>query len=61
MAKLQYVEHFPAYRSDTMQTYEHISRLNYGMAIIYETLRMFPIVGGQCFIDLSGCNFSPGP
>ncbi len=31
------------------------------MAIIYETLRMYPIVGGQGFLNPSGSNVHTGP
>ena len=47
--------------SDPIQTYEHIPKLDYGMAIIYETLRMYPIVGGEDFLNLSGSNVHTGP
>ena len=48
MAKFQSVEYSSngSPHPDTLiQTYEHISKLNYGMAIFYEALRMYPIVG----------------
>lgn len=39
-----FIKWFP-HPDPLIQTYEHISKLNYGMAIFYETLRMYPIVG----------------
>jgi hypothetical protein len=63
MAKFQLVEPSQTFvrRPDQIQTYEHVSQLNYGMAVIYETLRMYPIVGGPRFLDRSDSNPFPGP
>lgn len=44
-----------------IQTYEHIPKLDYGMAIIYETLRMYPIVGVQDFPNPSRNNLHVAP